>query len=184
MAFYYRHLPHWHPEGRCIFLTWRLHGSLPAGYLRRLRIKANLQPAEEFRVAEKLLDGATEGPLWLKQPAIAAAVVDTLRHTASDQRLYDLHAYAVMANHIHVLLTPWRRVRTITQLLKGATARQCNAILLRTGQPFWQDESFDHWVRDEGQFVRFKTYIEQNPVKAGLVTNPEDWPWSSAHRPQ
>jgi putative transposase len=182
MAFYHRHLPHWHPEGRCIFVTWRLHGSLPSGYLSRMRVEKRLQLAEEFRLAEALLDGAVEGPLWLKEPRLATIVVDVLRHFAAQSRMYDLHAYTVMANHIHVLLTPWRRLRIVTRRLKGSTARECNAILHRTGQAFWQDESFDHWVRDEGQFVRFKNYIERNPVKAGLVARPEDWPWSSASR--
>jgi putative transposase len=53
--------------------------------------------------------------------------------------------------------------------------------IFRTGQ-FWQAESFDHWVRNEGQFVRVKKYIEHNPVKAGLVSKIEDWPWSSASK--
>jgi len=64
--------------------------------------------------------------------------------------------------------------------LKGYTAREANRILGRTGQHFWQEESFDHWSRDEDEFFRIIAYIENNPVKAGLVTRPEDWQWSSA----
>jgi len=52
--------------------------------------------------------------------------------------------------------------------------------LNRTGQQFWQQESFDHWPRDESEFLRILKYIEDNPVKAGLVRRPEDWRWSSA----
>ena len=66
--------------------------------------------------------------------------------------------------------------------LKGFTARKANVILGRTGQPFWQDESFDHWVRDEVEFARVVSYIERNPVTAGLVKDPGDWRWSSARR--
>jgi hypothetical protein len=55
-------------------------------------------------------------------------------------------------------------------------------MLGRTGKPFWQDESFDHWVRDGAQFESVRAYIEQNPVKAGLVAKPEEWRWSSAHK--
>jgi hypothetical protein len=52
-----------------------------------------------------------------------------------------------------------------------------------TRQPaFWQDESFDHWIRSDAQFERIRMYIEQNPVKAGLVRNAEQWKWSSAHK--
>ena len=64
--------------------------------------------------------------------------------------------------------------------LKGVTAREANQILQRTGKPFWQDESFDHWVRSEVEFTEIRKYIEHNPVTAGLVERPEDWAWSSA----
>ena len=93
---------------------------------------------------------------------------------------YDLHSYAVMANHVHILISPWMRIRAITREQKGLAANSSNRILQRTGERFWQDESFDHWVRSEAQFLRIKNYIEHNPVKAGLVLKPEDWPWSSA----
>jgi len=182
VAFYKRNLPHWHPEGRCIFLTWRLYGSLPVGFLRGLRLNTEVQSSEEFRLAEKLLDRPISGPLWLKIPDVAAAIADVLRRGASEFQRYDLHAYAVMANHLHVLLTPLARIRSITRTLKGITAQTGNRLLRRTGQRFWQDESFDHWVRDEGQFERIKKYIENNPVKAGLCARPEDWPWSSASK--
>jgi putative DNA methylase len=182
VAFYKRNLPHWHPEAKCIFLTWRLYGSLPTGFLRELRLNTDMEAGEEFRLAEKLLDHPTSGPLWLKNPAIATAVTDILRKGASEFRRYDLHAYAVMANHLHVLLTPLARIRCITRTLKGITAQTGNRILRRTGQRFWQDESFDHWVRNEAQFARIKKYIEDNPVKVGLVAKAEDWPWSSASK--
>jgi isocitrate dehydrogenase len=67
--------------------------------------------------------------------------------------------------------------------LKGATARQANALLGRTGETFWQAESYDHWVRDENEWDRIAAYIEDNPVKARLVQRPEDYRWSSAANP-
>ena len=166
----------------CIFLTLRLYGSLPVGFARGLRLRQEPTSGETFLLAEKLLDCATEGPLWLKNPAVARAVIEILLQGASEFRHYDLHAYSVMANHAHVLLTPLARIRNITRALKGITAQAGNRILHRTGQRFWQDESFDHWVRNEAQFVRVKKYIEKTPVKAGLVAKAEDWPWSSAFK--
>jgi len=50
----------------------------------------------------------------------------------------------------------------------------------RTGEPFWQKESYDHWVRNPSELEKIRTYIENNPVKAGLVRNPQDYLWSSA----
>jgi hypothetical protein len=59
------------------------------------------------------------------------------------------------------------------------TAREANRILDRTGEAFWQEESYDHWVRDELEWGRIAKDIENNPVGAGLAAKPEDCPWSS-----
>ena len=64
--------------------------------------------------------------------------------------------------------------------MKSFTAHEANKILGRTGKRFWQEESFDHWIRKAEEFERTANYIEWNPVSAGLVRRPEDWPWSSA----
>jgi putative transposase len=95
---------------------------------------------------------------------------------------YQFHAWVVMANHIHVLLTPFVDIARITHSLKRFTSREANRTLGLTGQPFWQDESYDHLVRDAGEFNRIVSYIENNPVAAGLASAPEHFPWSSAAR--
>jgi REP element-mobilizing transposase RayT len=87
-----------------------------------------------------------------------------------------------MPNHVHVLLNPFCTLERITNGLKGVTAMEANRILGQTGKHFWQDESYDHWIRDGVQYDRVRSYIERNPVTAGLAKNPEDWPWSSASR--
>jgi putative DNA methylase len=92
---------------------------------------------------------------------------------------YILHSWVIMPNHVHLLITPSIQVSKITRSLKGATARQANLLLNRTG-PFWQDESYDHLVRNPEEFRRIENYIIQNPVRAGLATSPEEFPWSSA----
>ena len=79
-------------------------------------------------------------------------------------------------------MLPARKPQPVLQTLKGYTAREANRLLGRTGQPFWQGESYDHSVRDDREFTRIKAYIENNPVKAGLVANAEDYLWSSAAR--
>jgi REP element-mobilizing transposase RayT len=61
--------------------------------------------------------------------------------------------------------------------LKRYTARQANQLLGREGA-FWQHENYDHVVRDEEEWQRIITYILNNPVKAGLVQNWEDWEWT------
>jgi putative transposase len=99
-------------------------------------------------------------------------------------RVYDLDTFCIMANHVHVLFTPLAKpdgsyfaLSAIMQSLKGYTARQANKLLNREGQ-FWQHESYDHIVRDAAELQRIRQYILYNPVKAGLVDNPEEWLWS------
>jgi putative transposase len=116
----------------------------------------------------------------MKDPRVADCIVAVIKRGENPLAQYELHAYVVMANHIHILITPKISAAKITNGLKGVAAREANKILGRIGTHFWQDESFDRWVRNESEFERIKTYIECNPVTAGLVKNPEDWPWSSA----
>jgi REP element-mobilizing transposase RayT len=71
-------------------------------------------------------------------------------------------------------------MRLITRAIKGSSARHANLLLGRTGQHFWQDECFDHWIRNQAEFEKVRNYIEQNPVRAGLVTDSAAWRWSSA----
>jgi REP element-mobilizing transposase RayT len=113
-------------------------------------------------------------------------LVDAIRYR--EGREYDLHAFVVMPNHVHLLVTPLVAVSKVMQSLKRFTAREGNRILGLTGQPFWQDESFDRLVRNETEFERIWHYIEMNPVTAGLAATPEEFQWSSAgpidNRPQ
>jgi REP element-mobilizing transposase RayT len=85
-----------------------------------------------------------------------------------------------MANHVHVLVTPLVSASKLLQSVKGYSAREANKLLERTG-PFWQSESYDHWIRDEPEFKSVRRYIENNPVRAGLVAKPQDYRWSSAN---
>ena len=68
----------------------------------------------------------------------------------------------------------------IVHSLNSFTANSCNKLLGRIG-PFWQHESFDHWIREVEELERIIHYVEENPVKAGLVRTAAEWPFSSAH---
>jgi REP element-mobilizing transposase RayT len=135
---------------------------------------------KNFVLMDRALDRANRGPLWLKDPRIAQLVVDSFFFGEQKLEQYVLHAYVVMANHVHLIIWPKVELAKITRGLKGATARRANEILGRTGQAFWRRESYDHWVRDSAELAKIAHYIEWNPVKAGLVNDPEEYPWSSA----
>jgi putative transposase len=180
MTYYQRNLPHWHPEGRAIFLTWRVWGSLPQVFLRDME-KLRSDPARQFLAVDQMLDAGLTGPHWLSDPTVADHVVATLVRGRELGR-YRLQSYVVMSNHVHILIYPLVPLARITNGIKGVSAHEANAILKRKGKHFWQDESFDHWIRNDVQFERARKYIERNPVKAGLVTTPEEWRWSSAYK--
>ena len=85
-----------------------------------------------------------------------------------------------MPNHVHLLVTPAVALPKLTKSLKGITAKRANAILALTGSPFWQEESYDHLVRQRQEFEKIRGYIEENPVRAGLVKDATEYRWSSA----
>jgi putative transposase len=130
---------------------------------------------------DKELDAAVTGPRWLLDERVAQCVADALRYGESQLGLYKLEAWVLLVNHVHILIYPEAKLSRITKSIKNYSARQANAILARTGQPFWQDESYDHWARSEEEFGKIVRYIEENPVAAKLVENAEDWRWSSAY---
>ena len=107
-------------------------------------------------------------------------VLDALLYGEAERKFYKLHAFVVMPNHVHVVWTPSADQSKIMDWLKGTTARRANPMLGIKGKPFWQAESFDHWIRDGKEFDGIIAYVENNPVTAGLVKAAEDWPWSSA----
>jgi putative transposase len=193
---YERHLPHRVPEGSPIFLTWNLKGALPGEViemLRRERERLERGPTREgestaerkvrhgkilFGITDGYLDRTDKGPMHLADPASAKLVEDALLFGVSER--YDLFAWCVMGNHVHVLLEPRWELKKVTQGIKGYTAHEINARHGQQGRVFWQDESYDHWVRDETEVFQIIDYIENNQVAAGLCTRPEDWSFSSA----
>jgi putative transposase len=201
-----RHLPHWDVDGGTYFVTVCLQGSVPAAGLRELRqyrseLDARPRPAsvgeaEWERRKDKLVFARLDEMLdtrpavrHLQDPDLASVVRDALYHFAEAR--YRLISYVVMPSHLHWVfhpmpnwcetLPPGRTAReVIMHGLKSYTARECNRLLGQTG-PFWQQESYDHWVRDDDELARIIEYIALNPVRAGLVTSAADYVFSSAH---
>ncbi|HEX9733723.1 MAG TPA: transposase, partial [Thermoanaerobaculia bacterium] len=86
-----------------------------------------------------------------------------------------------MPNHVHVLIetVPGHGLDSVLHSWKSFTAKEANRLLDRTGA-FWQVEYHDRFTRDAAHLANATRYIENNPVKVGLVTSGEDWRWSSA----
>ncbi len=149
-----------------------------------------------FARFEEILDKQETGPTWLADSRIAEIVADSLKYR--DGRDYSLTAYTIMSNHVHSVFAPKLQDRSLTEVrkqgrtafisadpplgaimksLKGYTARQANKVLQRTGH-FWEEESYDHEIRNAEELYRVVRYVLNNPVKAGLVHHWSDWRWS------
>jgi putative transposase len=94
---------------------------------------------------------------------------------------YKLHLYVLMPDHFHLLITPApdKTLERVVQLIKGGSAHALGLVHQSTF-PVWQRGFSDHRIRDARDFSEHVTYIEQNPVRRGLVENARDFAWSSA----
>ncbi len=196
--YYRRKLPHIHPQNNPLFITFNLVDSIPPAVVAELQaqrekeLQAAKNLAERYEIQKKYfgrydewLDRCQHGHDWLKEESVAQIVAEEIHKQAARQ--YDLYAYCIMPNHVHLLLQsliekfpPSKMVSAISpiaeimRLLKGRTARYCNLALNRSGK-FWHHEYYDHYVRDEKEMERIILYILNNPVKAGLAKEWKDW---------
>ncbi|MDO8688744.1 MAG: transposase [Dehalococcoidia bacterium] len=189
------YLPHADFPGLLQMITYRLADSLPAEVLARIEDELHTvhkpwQQAERRRRIEQWLDSGHGACILQKAPA-AECVVKTWQRFAGER--YDLIAWVAMPNHVHVLIRVYEggQLGKIVQSWKSYTGRRIAELGLggpRAGLPtaggistsVWMREYWDRFIRDEKHFYAAIEYIHKNPVKARLVKNPEDWPWSSA----
>ncbi|MFN4090851.1 MAG: REP-associated tyrosine transposase [Alphaproteobacteria bacterium] len=160
-------------------MTFRLADSLPRSISVPARHGAG--PSAERRcIIEDALD-AGHGSCALGNPVIARLVEAALLHF--DGSRYRLLAWTVMPNHVHALIqtVPGHALCAVVQSWKSFTAKQVRRIAPGPSR-FWQPEYFDRYVRNDRHLAAVMTYIEANPVKAGLCAAPEDWPFGSACR--
>lgn len=177
------YLPHWDHPGVIQGITFRMADSLPAEL--RAEWEAILSLADEQIRRSRMqayLDSGL-GSCSLREPAVAMLVEAALLHL--DGLRYRLLAWVIMPNHVHVVvqLVEGFTLGSVLQTWKSYTARRINALLGRTGT-FWAREYYDRYIRDLKHLEAMISYVHRNPVKAGLVDKPQDWPFSSARRVQ
>lgn len=184
-------LPHWTAEGATYAVTFRLADSLPQVVLEAfvrerdqlfrktcskdrgltMQESKRLRELHSARI-EAYLDSG-KGDCVLGRANVAQIVKDAIQYF--DGRRYDILAWCVMPNHVHVVVRPCpgHELRAILQSWKSFTANLINKSLGRTG-PLWQVEYFDHLIRDADELEHSIRYVLENPHSAGL----SDWPWS------
>jgi len=195
-----RFLPHYQEPGQIISITGRLEGDLPQ------QIKATLKEMkllmEEMKTSQK---GTISSDLYqqyrdtiaryddqlgrhksigldLSKPAIAS-IITTAFHFY-DAKLYNLHAFCVMPNHVHLLLCPivqasgdFALLSDIVGRIKSYTAKQ----IIRTGiqhKTVWRADYYDRFIRNEKDYYYTVEYILDNPLKAELAEEQRGWPFS------
>lgn len=132
------------------------------------------------------------GEKYLSNSQVAQIVVNKIHQY--DNQFYDLLAFCVMPNHVHLLLDlhsqaekipideevtdkNYKQIYDIMHLIKGGSAYEANKILNRSGR-LWQVESYDRYVRNIREFQNIVIYIANNPKKAGLANHWRDFPFT------
>jgi REP element-mobilizing transposase RayT len=181
---WYKHgkLPHFDDAGLYQFITYRLDDSLPKaalakleGELRARRLeKTALDIAKRKRI-EDLMD-AGHGACILRLPDNAELVIDAWHHF--DGKRYASIAGVVMPNHVHVLVRVFEgtRLGKMVEAWKTYTSRRFHAPEM-SRLPHWQRGYWDRYIRNEAHFADAVRYVLFNPVRAGLVEAPVDWPY-------
>ncbi|MBB4079686.1 REP element-mobilizing transposase RayT [Lewinella aquimaris] len=209
-TFYRSRLPHLTPIGGTFFITFRVKDAVPLRKMQQLRYRyerevqsirtSSCQGIERTRALAKArhhyflsydasLDANPNAGAYFLDPAVFRIMADHLH--SFDNDLYELRAFCIMPNHVHLLLSlgnqlvdddhfflsetelrkSYRPLNNIMRRIKGGSSRAINQYLGRRGA-LWQKDSYDHYVRDEKAYRNILYYILHNPVKAGLV---EDW---------
>jgi REP element-mobilizing transposase RayT len=172
------YLPHFDMPGLVQFFNYRLADALPVELRQEWSPSpdGDRDPKHQAKMEEYLDRGC--GNCELRDPRAAKIVEENwLSFDGTDYRLL---AWVVMPNHVHLLVEIWQKPQS--QLIKdwkGFTARRINRVLSRRGK-LWQDDYWDRYIRDEAHLRKVVAYIENNPVKAGLVHSREEWPFGSA----
>lgn len=199
IPFYRRNLPHITIDQKAYFITFWLNKAIPTNVMIMFKYQYDLEfkilsklkneferkikiydlQKKYFGIFDEYLDRAENNVKWLSDISIASIVKESILYR--DKKDYELLCYNIMPNHVHLVVYVERFVKPlhkILQSLKRHTARQGNILLNRTGNQFWHPESYDHYVRDHKELSRILDYTMNNPVKAGLIKNAEDWKWS------
>jgi REP element-mobilizing transposase RayT len=184
-------LPHWTAADATYFVTFRLFDSLPKELVDRFvferrniiqtakQMRRKLSDAERNRLhqlriqIDSYLD-QSHGKCYMRDEAIASMVAGALQYFEGVR--YHLLAWCVMPNHVHSvvqLLENWE-LKQVLHSWKSFTAHQA-VQKYHCSKPFWQVESYDHIIRTETELERAITYVENNPIAAGLM----DWKWVS-----
>lgn len=173
------YVPHRDSPGLTQFITYHLADAFPSALLSEWSALLEIEDDRERRKELEAYLDRGRGDCWLRRSDVATVCEKAFLHFDSER--YSLKAWCLMPNHVHVLvLATTVPMSEFVQSWKGYTSYRCNKLLKRCKPDFWADGYWDTYMRDGEHERRTIRYIENNPVKAGLVSDPMAWSWSSA----
>ncbi len=157
----YSNLPHIDLIGYYQFVTFRTSDSIDE-FLKRIREEEIPNNIKEYKI-DTYLDNSQKGCYLNNQ--ILEFLYEYFKQ--QDKVIYELVAFCIMPNHIHILFKQNEELKKIIQTIKGGTSVKINKMLSKNGI-FWEKGYFDRVIRDENHFVTTYEYIKNNPIKANL----------------
>jgi len=173
------YLPHYENSSLLQMITYRLGDSLPQKVLTRLKDEPEtIEGDEKYRKRIEICLDSGYGSCVLKTDEVAFIVYNTWLFYNGER--YKIHAWVIMPNHIHILFQPLLpfTLSRIVEDWKKFSSREINRLINKKGH-LWNLEYWDRYIRNEAHYKSAVEYIHNNPVKAGLVSVPEEWKWSS-----
>ena len=121
-----------------------------------------------------------QGRALLQSDRHATLLIDTMRSYVN-ARKFVIHDFVVMPNHLHVLITVdnMMSIEKAMQLIKGGFSYRVRKELGYQGE-VWQRGYSEVRIKGRGGFLKHRDYIDQNPVRAGLATAADEYPYGSA----
>jgi REP element-mobilizing transposase RayT len=183
------YLRHFDASGVPQLVTFRQDDSVPVRLLRAYGL--TVAQAKTLGQRDRAQDrvhmhleqylGKGRGSCQLADPGAARIMENVLR--LGEGHEYELMAWIIMPNHVHVVARPARGVAlaAIIRRWKSGSALLINRRFGQSGR-FWQPEAFDRYIRGPEHEYHAIRYVELNPVTAGLCDSPLDWEFSSARR--
>ena len=179
-----KYLPH--IENKSVqMITFRLADSVPGDVIEQWKSiakddweKLNKKEYRRLLILIDKYEDAGIGECLMRDDRVAEIIKHTLLY--SDKKMYELICWCIMPNHVHVLLKmlPDYSLSEILFSWRSYSSHAINKHLNRIGN-VWMREYFDRYIRNQEHFKKAYNYILNNPLKAGLVSDPYKWRWSS-----
>ena len=161
-SYTYGHLFHLDLPGYYQFVTFRTRDSIDY-YIKKI-FSYNIEESEKQQKIDNYSDTADKGAYLTGE--VLQYLYDFLK--GNDGKIYEIVSFAIMPNHVHLLINPLISISEAMRIIKGSSSRRINKILKKEGR-FWAEDYYDKAVRDKKHFEVIYRYIRNNPLKLNNI---------------